>query len=120
MRVRFRQVPAAVLGGGQVLASLVVMLPFALLTEGIPTLSAISLQSWLGMLVAALSAPVAAYWLLIYIVNKHSASLGGFAGVATPVFSVLIGVLFLREVITAPIAIGTLFLIAGVLTIQYF
>ena len=44
----------------------------------------------------------------------------GFAGVATPLFSVLIGILLLGEVITVPIAFGTVLLLVGVWSLNYF
>ena len=55
-----RSVSPVVLAGGQVFASLVILAPFSFLIDGIPDLRLISGASWLGMLVASVSAPVAA------------------------------------------------------------
>jgi drug/metabolite transporter (DMT)-like permease len=54
------------------------------------------------------------------MINKYSASLAGFSGIATPLFSVVIGILLLGEVITLPIAFGALLLLAGVWSLNYF
>ena len=45
--------------------------------------------------------------------------MAGFAGITTPLFSVCIGLVFLGEVITLPIALGALLLLAGVWSVDY-
>jgi drug/metabolite transporter (DMT)-like permease len=72
------------------------------------------------MISATVSAPVLGFWLLFYMINKYSASLAGFSGIATPLFSVVIGILLLGEVITLPIALGALLLLAGICSLNYF
>jgi drug/metabolite transporter (DMT)-like permease len=119
-RLRLRQESPLVLSSGQVFASLMVFIPLAFAVEGLPTLGSYSWQGYVATVIAAVSAPVAAFLLLFYLVNKYSASLGGFAGIATPLFSVIIGILLLGEVITLPIAVGALLLLAGVWSLHYF
>jgi len=60
------------------------------------------------------------YWLFFYIANRYSASLAAFSGVITPLFSVIIGLLFLGEVVTTPMIVGTIFLLVGVWSLHYF
>jgi drug/metabolite transporter (DMT)-like permease len=103
-----------VLTAGQVFASLVIFLPAMLIVEGIPRLAGLPGEAWSATVASAISAPVLAFFLLFYIVKKYSASLGGFSSIATPLFSAAIGILFLGEVITLPIAAGTILLLAGI------
>lgn len=119
-RIRLRQENAFVLAAGQVFASLVIFVPLTLVVEGLPAFASYPWRGWAAMIVAGLSAPVAAFCLLFYMINKYSASLAGFSGIATPLFSVIIGVAFLGEVITMPIAFGTLFLLVGVWSLHYY
>ncbi len=119
-RIRLREEDATILAAGQVFASLVMLVPLALLTEGTPDLASYPWQSWAAMFVSALSSPVAASWLLFYIIHKYSASLAGFSSIAAPLISVIIGVVFLGEVITWPITIGALSLLAGVWSLNRF
>jgi drug/metabolite transporter (DMT)-like permease len=119
-RSRLRQENPIVLSSGQVFACLVVFIPLAIAAEGLPSLGSYAWQGYVATAIAAVSAPVAAYLLLFYLVKKYSASLGGFSGIATPLFSVIIGVLLLGEVITLPIAVGALLLLAGVWSLHYF
>lgn len=103
-----------VLATGQVFACLMIFVPATLVVEGIPDLSGFPTQAWAATIASAISAPVLAFWLLFYIVRKYSASLAGFSSIATPLFSAAIGILFLGEVITLPIAVGTLLLLIGI------
>jgi drug/metabolite transporter (DMT)-like permease len=119
-RIRLRQENPVVLAAGQVFACLAIFAPMALVSEGLPAFASYPWQGWTATFAAAVSAPVIAYWLLFYMINKYSASLAGFSGVATPLFSVLIGILLLGEVITVPIAFGTLLLLVGVWSLNYF
>ena len=66
------------------------------------------------MIVSAVTSPVLGYWLLFYMVKKYSATLGGFAGIATPLFSAIIGILFLGEILTPIIIISALLVLAGI------
>jgi drug/metabolite transporter (DMT)-like permease len=109
-----------VLAAGQVFACTAIFVTLTLVVEGLPASSSYPWQSWAAMIGAAVSTPVIGFWLLFYMVNKYSASLAGFAGITSPLFSVIIGVVLLGEVITTPIAFGTLLLIAGVWSINYF
>ena len=119
-RIRLREVSTSVLAAGQVFASLAIFLPLALIAEGLPVFTSYPWQSWVAMIVSALSSPVAASWLLFYIIKKYSASLAGFTAIAAPLFSVIIGILFLGEVITFPIAAGAVLMLAGVWSLEYF
>jgi len=119
-RMRIRNMDTTVLAAGQVFACLLVFVPLALVTEGIPPLLTYPWQAWAATVVAGLGSPVFGFWLLFYIVKKYSASLGGFSGIATPLFSTLLGILFLGEIITTPIAVGTILLLAGIGFLNYF
>jgi len=119
-RIRLREVNTSVLAAGQVFASLVIFAPLALIAEGLPVFTSYPWQSWAAMFVSALGSPVAASWLLFYTINKYSVSLAGFTIIAAPLFSVIIGILFLGEVITFPIAAGAVLMLAGVWALQYF
>lgn len=103
-----------VLAAGQVFASLVFFVPLVLVVEGVPRLVDLPAEAWVATAVAAITAPVLGFWLLFYIINRYSATLGGFTSIPTPLFSAAIGILFLGEAITLPIAIGTVMLLAGI------
>jgi drug/metabolite transporter (DMT)-like permease len=113
-RMRLQEENTIVLAAGQVFGVFMVMVPLALITDGLPAAGAYSWQAWAAVLVSTVSGPVIAFWLLFYMVNKYSASLGGFASIATPVFSAALGVIFLGEAITLPIAIGVLLVLVGI------
>ncbi len=119
-RRRARHERPFVLATGQVFACLLIFTTLALVIEGAPSLAAYPWQSWLAVLGASVSAPVLGFWLLFYLVNKYSASLAGFSGITTPFFSIIVGLLLLGEIITWPIALGTLLLLAGVWSLNYF
>lgn len=119
-RLRLREENAFVVAGGQVIASLVLIAPLAFYLDGFPTFARYAWQGWVGVTVAAVCGPVAIFWLVFYIINKYSASLASFAGIATPFFSILIGVLFLGEVLTLPFVIGSLCLVVGVWSLHNF
>jgi drug/metabolite transporter (DMT)-like permease len=99
---------------------MVIFATLAPIVEGIPTFASYPWQGWLAMISASVSAPVLGFWLLFYLINRYSASLAGFSGITTPLFSIIIGILLLGEVITMPIALGTLLLLAGVWSLNYF
>jgi drug/metabolite transporter (DMT)-like permease len=119
-RIRLRAENTFVVTAGQVLASLVVVAPLAFIFEGLPTLTSYAWQGWVGLIVATLCGPVAVFWLVFYMINKYSASLAGFAGIATPFFSIIIGILFLGEVLTIPFVVGTFLLVIGVWSLHNF
>jgi drug/metabolite transporter (DMT)-like permease len=119
-RLRLRNENTLVLSAGQALASLIILVPIALLNEGWPALARYPGQAWAALIVAALTGPVLSMWLLLYMTNKYSASLAGFSGIATPLFSVIIGSLFLGEVLTPPILVGALLVLIGVWSLHYF
>ena len=114
IRLRMQQQNTTVLAAGQVFACLAVFGALALLTGDLPRVSAYPWQAWAAVIASAITAPVIGFWLLFYMVNKFSATLGGFAGIATPLFSAVIGILFLGEVMTMPIVLGTVLLLAGI------
>jgi drug/metabolite transporter (DMT)-like permease len=119
-RIRLRHVNTAVLAAGQVFACTLIFVTLALVVDGVPALASYAWRGWAAMISATVSAPVLGFWLLFYMINKYSASLAGFSGIATPLFSVVIGILLLGEVITLPIAFGALLLLAGVWSLNYF
>lgn len=119
-RIRLRHENTTVLAAGQVFACTLIFVPLALVVEGPSALNSYAWQGWVTMISAAVSAPIFAFWLLFYMINKYSASLAGFSGIATPLFSVVIGILLLGEVVTLPIALGALLLLAGVWSLNYF
>ena len=118
-RRQLRHENSVVLAAGQVLACMVTFVTLALVFDGAPVPLSYPWQGWAAMLAATLTAPVLGFWLMFYLVNKYSASLAGFAGITTPLFSVGIGLVFLGEVITLPIALGALLLLAGVWSVDY-
>jgi drug/metabolite transporter (DMT)-like permease len=99
-RVRVRQVDTTVLAAGQVMTSLVIFSIIALLTGNTPRVASYPGQAWVAIVAAGVIAPVFGFWLLFYMVQKYSATLGGFAGIATPLFSAAIGMLVLGDVLT--------------------
>jgi drug/metabolite transporter (DMT)-like permease len=118
-RLRLRSVDTLALSAGQVAFSLVFLLPLALLTDGWPRLDFPG-YVWALLLASTLSGPVISFWLFFYTVKKYSASLAGFAAIATPLFTVVAGRLFLGEVLTVPILVGAALVLAGVWSLQYF
>jgi drug/metabolite transporter (DMT)-like permease len=113
-RRRAREEQTAMLAAGQVFVSLPLVLLLMLAVEGRPTLAAYPPQALLAAAGAAIVGPVIAFWLLFYLINRYSASLGGYSGIATPLFSAIIGVLLLGEIISLPMAAGSALLLAGV------
>ena len=112
-RVRVRQVDTTVLAAGQVMTSMAIFSILALLMGNMPHVTSYPGQAWVAIAAAGVVAPVFGFWLLFYMVQKYSATLGGFAGIATPLFSVVIGILFLGDLLTLPIALGALLLLVG-------
>jgi drug/metabolite transporter (DMT)-like permease len=119
-RIRMHQENTTVLAAGQVFACLVVFGALSLLTGDLLRVSAYPWQAWAAVIASAVTAPVIGFWLLFYMVNKFSATLGGFASIATPLFSSVIGILFLGEVMTMPIVLGTILLLAGIWSLNSF
>jgi len=113
-RRRARDEQNMVLAAGQLFVNLPLALLLMLAFEGKPTPAAYPPQALAALAGASIVGPVLALWLLFYIINRYSASLGGYAGIATPLFSAAIGVLFLGEVISPPMAAGSALLLAGV------
>ncbi len=113
-RQRLRNHNTTVLASAQVFASLAVFLPLCLIFEGTPAWQAYPWQAWAAAIISGIAAPVVGFWMLFYMVNKYSASLGGFSSIATPLFSIGIGVLFLGEVVTGPILAGAALLGLGI------
>jgi drug/metabolite transporter (DMT)-like permease len=119
-RIRVRYESPFTLAAGQIFACLLIFVSLALVVEGPPAFSSYPWQGWVAMVWAAVSAPIIGFWLLFYLINNYGASLAGFSGITTPLFSVIIGILFLGEIITPPIALGTLLLLVGVWSLNYF
>lgn len=119
-RIRVRQVDTTALAAGQVFACLAVFLLLGLLTGGLPKLPAYPWQATAAAMVSAIAAPVLGFWLLFYMVRKYSATLGGFAGIATPLFSAIIGIVFLGEVLTPIIVLSALLVLAGIWLLNTF
>jgi drug/metabolite transporter (DMT)-like permease len=113
-RRRARDQQNVVLAAGQLFVSLPLALLLMLAVEGRPAPAAYPPQALAALAGAAIVGPVLALWLLFYIINRYSASLGGYAGIATPLFSAVIGLLFLGEVISPTMAAGSALLLAGV------
>lgn len=119
-RRRVREERPFVLAAGQVFVCTLILSTLALAVEGLPSFASYPWQSWIAMISATVSAPVMGFWLLFYLVKRYGASLASFSGITTPLFSAIIGILFLGEVITTPIALGTLLLLAGVWSLDRF
>ena len=112
-RIRLREEDTAVLAAGPIFVGLALIAPLAVVTEGVPAFLAYPSYAWAATVIAAVGT-VVGYWLVFYIITKYGASVAGLAGIATPLFSVMIGVAFLGEGITLPIGLGTLMLLLGV------
>jgi drug/metabolite transporter (DMT)-like permease len=113
-RRRAREEPTTVLAAGQIFVNLPLVLLLMLAVDGKPALSTYPPQALAAVAGAAIIGPVIAFWLLFYMIKRYSASLGGYSGIATPLFSAVIGVLLLGEVISLPMAAGSALLLAGV------
>jgi drug/metabolite transporter (DMT)-like permease len=113
-RRRAREEPPTVLAAGQIFVNLPLVLLLMLAVDGKPALSTYPPQALAAVAGAAIIGPVIAFWLLFYMIKRYSASLGGYSGIATPLFSAVIGVLLLGEVISLPMAAGSALLLAGV------
>jgi drug/metabolite transporter (DMT)-like permease len=113
-RRRMRETPTLVLSAGQIFVNVPLVLLMMLVFEGRPVLAAYPPQALMAAAGAAIVGPVIAFWLLFYMIKRFSASLGGYSGIATPLFSAVIGVLLLGEVISLPMAAGSALLLAGV------
>jgi integrase len=55
-----------------------------------------------------------------YVVTCKGRPLAGLSGVTTPLFSVAFGLLFLGEIITTPIIVGSVLLLIGMLWLNRF
>ncbi len=119
-RNTLREVNAFVLATGQLLVSMMISIPLFLLAGNVAEVATYPVEAWIAVGLSAISGPVAGFVLLMYMINKYSASLAGFAGITTPLFSVLIGVLFLSEVLTAHMVVGAVLLLIGVWSLNRF
>jgi drug/metabolite transporter (DMT)-like permease len=119
-RIHLRHENVFVITAGQVFTSLLLAAPVALLIEGLPAANSYGWQGWLAVTSAAFFGPVLLYGLVFYMINQYGASLAGFAGITTPFFSLVIGLLFLGEVLTLPMAVGIVCLSVGVWSLNYF
>jgi drug/metabolite transporter (DMT)-like permease len=118
-RTRLRGHDTFAISTWQIAASLVILLPAALISDGWPELSVPGLV-WALLAASVITGPVLSFWLFFYMVKKYSASLAGFSTITTPLFTVVAGRLFLGEVLTLPIVLGALLVLAGVWSLQYF
>jgi len=117
-RRRARGEPTMILAAGQIFVTLPLVLLLMWAFDGKPALAAYPPQALAALAGAAIVGPVIAFWLLFYLINHYSASLGAYAGIATPLFSAIIGVLLLGEVISPPMAAGSVLLLAGVCSLN--
>jgi drug/metabolite transporter (DMT)-like permease len=114
VRLRLRDMNSLALSAGQIFAGLAVLLPLALIVEGWPTLATYPWQAWVSVAVASVTTPVIGFWLLLHIVQKFSASLGGMTSVITPIFTAAIGILFLGDILTVPLVVGVVLILTGI------
>jgi drug/metabolite transporter (DMT)-like permease len=117
-RRRVRDEQNLILASGQVFVNLPLVFLLMLAFDGRPVLADYPPQALGALVAAAIVGPVIALWLLFYVINRYSASLGAYAGIATPFFSAIIGVLFLGEVLSPPMAAGSVLLLAGVWSLK--
>lgn len=117
-RIHVRDESPTVVAAGQVFACLGIFAVISLATGDLPRLATYPWQALAGVVVSAVAAPVIGFWLLFYMVKKYSATLGGFASVATPLFSAAIGILLLGETMTVAMIVGTVLLLAGILSLN--
>ncbi len=120
IRNTLRGVNPFILTTGQALISLAIFVPLFLFTGNVAEVVTYPVEAWIAVGLSAIGGPVAAFCLLFYMTDKYSASLASFSGITTPLFSVLIGVLFLSEALTAPMVVGAVLLLIGVWSLNQF
>ena len=104
--------------GGQVLTGLALLLPLALATAGKsgPVIS--TWQAWAAVCWSGLVGIFLGYLLTFSLIQRFGVMFTSAASAATPLFTALVGIVLLREVITPRMAIGALMLIGGVLIVN--
>lgn len=117
MRARLRDVDAIVVTAGQTAITLPLVAPFALM-GGLLPLSAITWQTWLAVLFAALMGSYLGYMLLLVLTQRYGATSGALPGYVMPVVSALLGALILGEMITPPLVAGAVLVLAGVVLVS--
>ena len=115
---RLKDEDTLVVTGGQVLVGLALVLPLALLSEGLPALRAIAWQGWAAMLWAALVGCFTGYSMSFFMIRRFGVMVTAVASTATPLFTAVVGMVLLHEVITPLMVFGGLCLIGGVLVVN--
>ena len=102
---------------GQVVVSLPIVIAFALF-EPRPDLAALEFMDWFSIAWAGLVGSYLGYLLLFVLLKRYGATSGALPGYVIPVISMLLGAVLLDEVITAPLIIGALLVLAGVFLVS--
>lgn len=79
-------------------------------------LGAISPEGWFAIFYNGIVGSYIAFWLVFILVKKFGATASALPGYVMPVVSALLGAVMLGEVITLPLVIGALLILAGVFT----
>lgn len=115
---RFRGVPPTVTSTGQMTASTLIMIPTALLYDGIPEVTAIDTGVWLAILGLALLSTAFAYILYFSIVRTAGATNASLVTLIVPVSAIILGTIFLGERLAAHDFLGMALIGFGLIIID--
>ena len=109
---------ALVVAGGQMLTSLALVAPLALIVEGPGAQYSMAWQGWAALLWAGLIGMFFGNVVRYAMIRRFGATFTTAAHTPAPVFAALAGVVLLNETITPLMVVGALVLMAGVLAVN--
>ncbi|TXR47747.1 DMT family transporter [Phyllobacterium endophyticum] len=115
---RFKEVPSTVTSTGQMTASTLIMIPTALIYDGVPDLASIDSGVWSAILGLGLLSTAFAYILYFSIVRAAGATNSSLVTLIVPVSAILLGTVFLDEVLAVHDFFGMALIGLGLLTID--
>lgn len=109
---------ALVATGGQMLASLALVLPLALIVEGPHVQYPAAWQGWAALLWSGLIGIFLGNVVRYTMIRRFGVTFTATSRTAVPLFAALAGVVLLNETVTLPMVVGALILIAGVAAVN--
>ncbi|MEO0357886.1 MAG: EamA family transporter [Pseudomonadota bacterium] len=97
----------------------VMLAPAALIVEGVPDLAAIPQNAWIAMVYLALLPTAAAYLLKVAVVRSAGPSFMSLVNYQVPVWSVILGAVFLAERLPSTLFFALALILAGLAISQW-
>lgn len=113
-RRRLAGVDPLAASAGQIVGGMVVILPATALLGGLPDPAVISVAAWAAIVVSGAVGLGASFVLFLGMIERHGPTAALLALYVMPVAAAGLGMLFLGETITTPMAAGAALVLAGV------